>query len=409
MSAPLSSGAQALIEHARREGRRALADGMAAGLVLMAGFMLFGARSVLWPLALGYYVYFRKRRVGRLLLWLRKFREPERGRIRFSVLLSRACIGLALPVTLQDSSFKASYLASGTRWVLSLPIVFGTGALIPIVAMLAWLFTRDSASEATATTTAVTVGLFLFALWLMAIRLLLRRGGYQTLDREHVESRLEKVVSQIRRRKSVPTGVLVLKCDDASWRDVVSRGLQAADVIVIDVSEPSTNVLWELQAASRLEPQRPIVLACQRREGDPDGLPREILERVRDAVGESKASGWRVVSYPANDPGFGRANTRMFDALVLAFREAIAEGLSTAAPEAIPETRGRFWDDFITTLGALGSALFVVCVLFFGPYDARNAREALVASFVLAIVPSFLVMAWLQWRRRRGRGRRATA
>jgi len=78
-----------------------------------------------------------------------------------------------------------------------------------------------------------------------------------------------RLIRQITRRKGwhLDTGIFVIHCDDSFWREIVELCLTCASAAVIDVTEPSPNVIWELETAFSLMPPESIVLACGISEG----------------------------------------------------------------------------------------------------------------------------------------------
>src|SRR5262249_32600473 len=66
--------------------------------------------SMCMPVAIGFWVYSRNASSGGPLLWLRRFRRSDRGKYRFQHVLKGATKGLFFPITIQDQSYRSSYL-----------------------------------------------------------------------------------------------------------------------------------------------------------------------------------------------------------------------------------------------------------------------------------------------------------
>jgi hypothetical protein len=271
---------------------RALFMALAAGTAVFACLDLVGASDMSWAIVVGSFVYYRAGRSDRILIWLRRFNQRERGPAALSRLMTIACRGVAVPITLQDSSFHTSYVAvldnfrffalSALLLLIALGLAFAGGTVLSLV------FPRLDE-------TSWTIGLLplvvLPGLWREA-----RRLGYRELEPDETAA-LDRSLAEVRNRRSLTAGILVLKCADRAWRDVVSRALDRADAVLIDVSDPSTSLLWELQVASKRLPPSSILLACRTPQGRAEPLPEEVAAQVRAAVGEEMASLMRVVCY----------------------------------------------------------------------------------------------------------------
>ena len=236
---------------------RAFRLALPVGLFIAALLVFLGSRSgIMWGMAIGYVVYVKAVRSDRVLVWLRRFHRAEPGVLRFSTVLQRACSGLCVPMTLQDSSFKTSYAVSGSGLLLFYPVLGNLFIVPPVLVFVVTAGVLGAIGGAFAGATALI-------LEIVVVRLLLMRRGYRTLDARKATATLDRLMSAIRRRKGQGIGVLILKCEDQSWQQVVSDALQKADVALLDVSEPSPNVLWELRQACQTLSTTSVILACR--------------------------------------------------------------------------------------------------------------------------------------------------
>ena len=89
------------------------------------------------PVAIGFWVYSRNLSIGMPLLWLRRFRASDRGKYRFQHLLKGATRGLFSPITIQDQSYRSSYLP-GILHPLVTPAIalLGIFGLLPVALLL---------------------------------------------------------------------------------------------------------------------------------------------------------------------------------------------------------------------------------------------------------------------------------
>src|SRR5262249_62422450 len=83
------------------------------------------------PVAIAFWVYAKLTWTPLTLLWLRKFRESDRDKYRFQFLIKGASAGRLNPVTIQDASYRASFLPGALNpLVISLlSLVLTSGAI----------------------------------------------------------------------------------------------------------------------------------------------------------------------------------------------------------------------------------------------------------------------------------------
>jgi hypothetical protein len=70
----------------------------------------------------------------------------------------------------------------------------------------------------------------------------------------------------------------VYSSDDIIWQQVVQSYAENAHAIIIDLTNPSENVLWELKTADQIVGPDSIILACAH-----DGNQRELPDHVNRA------------------------------------------------------------------------------------------------------------------------------
>jgi hypothetical protein len=286
-----------------KRARRAALEGLAAGVALSVALALvavaLGGRIVLpfWASVAAFVVGFgRFRHVG-LVVWLRKFRPERANRIRFHRALGSASLGLLCPVTIQDASFSVSYLSAFHRRLVLAPVgivLFGAGTLA--LAFPAYALTHSTALVA------VIVIIWYVAFWFGVYRFV-RRAGFTALRGGDGRAKADARLRALRAGRALPwVGVEVLRCEDELWKDVVDDALHQARVAIIDVTEPSEHIYWELrQALEHLGEAHVIPVA----EAGAD------LTHVTEAAPDIDAT-WldrNLVTYPAKQafPGPARA------------------------------------------------------------------------------------------------------
>lgn len=236
----------------------------------------------------------------KLVLWLRRFRVRRPGGTQFDRLLQGACSGFGFPLTVQDSTFKRSLAMSLVKMqILATPLMLVSLVIVMVTYRgLARAFGLPDPFSSPGLP-GLVFWLFL-GVWIVACVLLnisaYRRLGYVLLKPANALEKTLRVIRQITKRKGwhFDTGIFVIHCDDSFWREIVELCLTCASAAVIDVTEPSQNVIWELEMAFSLMAPESIVLAC----GVGEGAPKEVPVPVREQL---------LAHLPG--PAFARAQT----------------------------------------------------------------------------------------------------
>lgn len=103
--------------------------------------------------------------------------------------------------------------------------------------------------------------LSIVVLWVLAIAIVLA-AVHATLafrashDKRHVVERPEQLARDVRRitrraRRTVAPTLSVVKVVDELWRDAVTQLTEPSSVVVVDVSEPSDSLIWEIEMLAR--------------------------------------------------------------------------------------------------------------------------------------------------------------
>jgi hypothetical protein len=132
---------------------------------------------------------------------------------------------------------------------------------------------------------------------------LIRRGYARFIGKKGLHGARNELEA-IKNGRRHTWGVRVYSCDDSIWQRVVQDYAEKADAIIIDVSDSSENVLWELKTAEGIVGPESIILACAR-----DGELRKLPDRVRSilasAIGPERLAGYPIFFYPTDVPQFG--------------------------------------------------------------------------------------------------------
>ena len=77
----------------------------------------------------------------------------------------------------------------------------------------------------------------------------LGRARKQTRHALHEPDELVSTVQRVRRnaQNTIAPGLVVVATVDALWRDAVTQFAALSTVVVMDISEPSESIVWEVQ------------------------------------------------------------------------------------------------------------------------------------------------------------------
>ena len=251
-------------------------------------------------LVAGFVLAARRLHTGLLVPWLRRFHgRPMRG-LSFPAVLGLACSGLATPITLQDDTFRQSspvgtYRALHPRVIL-IEILGMVAAAVALILLLTSLL--ESVSLPLAGLIALPiVGLGYFVLSDRHRRSLGAFSVSRNLERE-----LPVLLHSLRadrRRVAGMAGVVVIGVPDERWRKAVLMTMARCALVIIDLSDPSENLEWELSTAvTTLSPER-VVIACARTDQLSEDVARHVIgQTLLRAVAPELVSRFRVFFYP---------------------------------------------------------------------------------------------------------------
>jgi len=270
-------------------------------------FAIFGILYVFWGTVRG----------DRPVLWLRRFHVQRKGGLRFGRILEKAASGFGFAITVQDSIVKRSLDmgAAGLQVLFCLMLVvmyvlllafrtlFGDHDLLPILLFIA-------------VPAAVCLPIFL-------------RNLVIDLKPENAQRKVLKLMRKIERKSGWHTsGVFLIRCGESFWRQVVELCIQSAAVVVIDVTEISENVIWELQTALRLLGPGSIVLAY----GVDEGSAKEFPASRRNELVSSTAGDWfeqaHIYLYPRLKSQLNEEQWHSRKQVTEDLRRLLAEGIA---------------------------------------------------------------------------------
>jgi hypothetical protein len=131
----------------------------------------------------------------------------------------------------------------------------------------------------------------------IGIAVLTRRRGVIDLRLSNAVAVSQELIQKIHSGRDACAGTYVLRCPDSEWQLVVLEFLKKADCVVVDVTVPSDNVLWEIKLASLVVPPDQLVLAHGVwADGDPS-LPEATAERLKTFSAPEMLSGCTYLAY----------------------------------------------------------------------------------------------------------------
>ena len=266
-----------------RKNNRAQLLGNLTGLALFFAMAL--ASVALKPVSIALALFFRaaclgvwifgpalRARLSRsdaVVLWLRRFRadDYEQG-APFSRILRKACVAMAVPVTIQDRSFRTSKLAG---LLIAWPLFLLTGYI-----WIAGLFLAILLLPIWQSKWALIVGWGGWTIVLLVVAyVLIRRKGVAWIRDDRVNQQTHSLLDRARQGTFGSTAVLVFKCSDTVWREVVEEAIRVSDVVLVDITEVTENIAWELAAAVRHGKSEQILLMYEYA-GDDDAAAMNV-------------------------------------------------------------------------------------------------------------------------------------
>lgn len=303
-----------LADQVRAKKRKAAAISVLSALLTFLLLLALSLVALPWAIIVGFFVYFRMIRANKYIVWLRRFHRNEPTRLRFNMLLNRACPGLCVPITIQDSVFKTSYYSSGSRMLLVAPVVFGLGTLLYL--LCAVTIGIGLGALGVGNGLAVGLGLLIALIPLVfygyAVKKQMVKRGHVSLTAPKAIEEVDSTLQKITQRKLGFQGVMIFKCPDAVWQQVVSFALSRASAVIIDVSDLTGNVLWELKTALGTHHPESVLITFGFPKGSREELPSTVWAQLEKEVGSENLSRLRVLYYPAEQPPPGLSRGRLY-------------------------------------------------------------------------------------------------
>jgi hypothetical protein len=255
-------------------------------------------------------------------MWLRRFQAERGPAFRTSHVIDQLSRHGIAALTLQDRDVQLSFEQRRNRlapvfWFLFIPLA----ALIAYLIWQGWLSAQADIMDLPRAQTLqqgigqafgaffaliavaliLIAGLFfglMAALVIVALIALLAGPLGAMLSKNRDDFRhLPNLLRRIQRGKG-RRGAAIVRISDENWRAAVAASLAAVDVAIIDISDVSDHVAWEIGEAAKACGADGLVFICR------DGVSTDATRgAARAALGRDPGA---VVTYPARQSDGGR-------------------------------------------------------------------------------------------------------
>jgi hypothetical protein len=259
-------------------------------------------------------------------MWLRRFQAEGGDTFRTSRVVDRLSRHGVSALTLQDRDVQLSFEQRRNRlapmfWLLFIPIALGIAYLM----WNGWVAARadimdlpraETLQQGIGQVIGAFIGLIVIAALLLAgfILAILATvlvvmtvaaltgpiGAMLSKNRDDFRG-LPRLLQRLQRGKR--RGASVVRISDANWREAVTSSLGAVDVAIIDLSDVSEHVAWEITEAAKACTTSGLVFICR----DGVTLSDAAKNAVRGALGRELIG---VVHYPARRAASDKAFAR---------------------------------------------------------------------------------------------------
>jgi hypothetical protein len=257
-------------------------------------------------------------------MWLRRFQSERGGAFRTSRVIDQLSRHGIAALTLQDRDVQLSFEQRRNRlaplfWLLFIPIT----ALLAFAIWQGWQgAVEDIANRPQADSFQEAIGQMFGGFFaLIAIGMLLIAGlffgvmaaaavimllaalagpiGAMFRGKRDDYQRLPRLLERIGKGRG-PRGASIVRISDAHWREAVAASLAAVDVAVIDLTDVSEHVAWEIAEAANACTNSGLIFICR----DGAELSDAAKLAVRAALGREHI---HVAYYPAGRGQSGKA------------------------------------------------------------------------------------------------------
>jgi hypothetical protein len=259
------------------------------GVPLDAGTWTIASMLVAMSALVAGFAYFVSRKAAevfpshRLVLWLRRFHRTDLMDFPFPYFLERACRGIAVPITLQDSTVERARTAAELRPAFHLQRTALMACWFIFVVALFALFGRASWTDPQGLLLATVALLAVVGFFTLSV--LSRRMGVVRLGTRRGERLIRELLDAIDSEAGVPQTLTIVSTPDESWQSWVLEFVERADAVLVDITHLSPNLYWELGVLrDRLQPKQ-LILAYGSRDGNESAIPLDMQSELVNLLG----------------------------------------------------------------------------------------------------------------------------
>lgn len=255
-------------------------------------------------------------------MWLRRFQAEKGDTFRTSRVIDRLSRDGISAITLQDRDVRLSFEQRRNRlapvfWLFFAPIALGLSYLgynaynqaetdfanreLPATANLVEALVQAFVQGlAYGVVLAMIIIIFVLAVMAAALLFFIVAGlagpvGAMFSGKGDEFRRLPRLLERLKRGKG-RRGASIVRVSDAHWREAVTSSLGAVDVAIIDLSDVTDHVAWEIGEAVKACGRSSLVFICRK------GVKLSDSARaaVRNALGREPT---HIISYPPKRGG----------------------------------------------------------------------------------------------------------
>ena len=222
---------QSLLEN-RKKKRKALFRPICVSLFFnLIPFFIFGRFSLSLALISGMMVYRQFLQSAYITIWFRRFNKHDIKLSKFNLYLINATRGLCSNITLQDSSYRSSFIFTEFQ----LYFIFLLAVLVPCAfsTLITFEVTQllDLAHYFKSVFIITMIFSLSFSIWL-CYRYFQYHGFFKLKEKTILQD-INNVLRKAKKRGAV-TGIYILRSGDEYWQQSVKYLLQFANAAVID-------------------------------------------------------------------------------------------------------------------------------------------------------------------------------
>jgi hypothetical protein len=268
-------------------------------------------------------------RKDRFVLWLRHFQERDQHQLRLNIPLFW-CSDLFIPITLRDSSFGASigsaYFRLASRGLFLFPIVVMPMFFLISLVLILVISRLDFLSDKIIPLLVIIA--FLLSIVPVVTYLYIKRKsfglpGWYQLSILSPTLQVDFIINKTLQRGYPFADSVIIQCPDEVWREVVKFVVEKSSIVLIDVSELTDNLIWEIETSLGMKNLETIIITCGIKIGAIQQLPYLINEKLEIIIGRNNSSRLRVFYYPAEHPPFGWKRIKLYWKISRKLREEL--------------------------------------------------------------------------------------